>query len=53
MTTPNLSHPLPDRRRSDLERPQGMLTVVVLLGGLGLAWFALTVWLALSAVSLP
>jgi hypothetical protein len=39
---------LSEANRSELQRPQGMLTVVVLLGALGLSWFALYVWLFLN-----
>lgn len=46
MATVNLH--VSNRNRSGLERPQGMLTVVVLLGALGLGWFALYVWLFLN-----
>lgn len=46
MATINLQ--VSNRNRSGLERPQGMLIVVVLLGTLGLGWFALYVWLFLN-----
>ena len=47
-------HASQDRNHAGLEHPAGMLTIVVLLGALGLAWFALYVWLVLSrSVSLP
>jgi hypothetical protein len=48
MATIKLTHASRHGNNSDLEHPEGMLVAVVLLGALGLAWFALYVWLFLS-----
>jgi hypothetical protein len=54
MTTAMFTHHSRGSVRQPREHPEGTLVVTVLLGALGLAWFAIYVWRFVNqAYSLP